>query len=486
MSTIQIKNLTFCYPSGSVPVFEQVNLNLDTDWKLGVVGRNGRGKTTLLRLLCGDYEYSGTIASAVPFAYFPYSVTHKERETGEILHEICPQAEEWELMRELSWLEAEPDIMWRPFETLSNGEQTKALLAALFLRDGEFLLIDEPTNHLDAAGRETVSAYLRRKRGFLVVSHDRRFLDGCIDHVLALERTGMTVCGGTVSAWMNDVKRRQSFEQTQNDRLKRDISRLKQAAKRTEIWSDRIEASKAGAVDKGYVGHRAAKMMKRSKTMEARQQRAIEQKSALLKDVETAQPLKLSPLSARTGPLVTCRRVQVNCDGRRICGPVSFTLECGQRIALDGKNGSGKSSLLKLVLGEPIAHTGTVAASSGLVVSYVPQDTAHLRGTLAEYARQCAVDESLLKTILRKLGMERAQLEKQMQEFSEGQKKKVLIARSLCEQAHVYVWDEPLNFIDMEARGQIEQLVRSFSPTMLFVEHDRAFRDSVATERVTL
>ena len=153
---------------------------------------------------------------------------------------------------------------------------------------------------------------------------------------------------------------------------------------------------------------------------------------------------------------------------------------------LDGRNGSGKSSLLKLLIGEQIEHTGLVQIASGLVISYVPQDTSHLCGTLSEFAEENKIDESLFKSVLSKLNLDQIQFGKNMQYFSEGQKKKVLIAKSLCEQAHLYVWDEPLNFIDVYSRMQIEQLIDAFSPTMIFVEHDSAFRDMIATKTVKL
>ena len=155
-------------------------------------------------------------------------------------------------------------------------------------------------------------------------------------------------------------------------------------------------------------------------------------------------------------------------------------------MALDGANGSGKSSLLKLLLGWDIDHRGTLSVGSGLVISYVSQDTSHLKGTLAELAQSSNIDESLFKTILRKMDLERVQFEKDVRDFSGGQKKKVLIAKSLCERAHLYVWDEPLNFIDVYSRMQIEALIRQFSPTMIFVEHDAAFREKIATRVVTL
>ena len=486
MSMIRVENLTFAYPSSYDNIFENVNFQIDTDWKLGFIGRNGRGKTTFLNLLLGKYEYHGKIQASVQFDYFPYPVSNKNRLTEDILSEVCPLAEEWELLRELSYLEVRDDVLWRPFFTLSNGEQTKVLLAALFLNDGHFLLIDEPTNHLDMKARETVSAYLKRKKGFILVSHDRCFLDGCVDHILSINRSNIEVQSGNFSTWFTNFQRQQEFELAQNERLQKDIRRLQQSAKRAAVWSERVEASKIGAADKGYVGHKAAKMMKRSKSIEARQQQTIEQKSALLKNMETAEALKIQPLNYHTDLLASLSNVVVYYDGISVCEPVSFEIRQGERIVLDGKNGSGKSSLLKLVVGQSIDYTGTVTLGSGLVISYVPQDTSYLCGTLSEFAEENNLDESLFKAILRKMDFERVQFEKDIKDFSGGQKKKVLIAKSLCEKAHLYVWDEPLNFIDVYSRMQIEQLITEFAPTMLLVEHDSVFRDTVASKIVNI
>jgi lincosamide and streptogramin A transport system ATP-binding/permease protein len=151
-----------------------------------------------------------------------------------------------------------------------------------------------------------------------------------------------------------------------------------------------------------------------------------------------------------------------------------------------GKNGSGKTSILKLILGEDIVCEGRLQIGSGLVISYISQDTSYLRGNLTDFARKENIEESLFKAILRKLDFERVQFDKDIAEFSEGQKKKVLIAKSLCQQAHLYIWDEPLNFIDVISRMQIEELLLKHKPTMIFVEHDRAFCDNVSTKKYFL
>lgn len=486
MSMIKAEHLTFSYPGSFDTIFEDVSFMIDTDWKLGFVGRNGRGKTTFLNLLMKKYEYSGKITASAEFDYFPYPVSDKSRMTEEILTEVCPLAEEWELIRELSYLEVDAEVLYRAFETLSEGEQTKVLLAALFLKEGHFLLIDEPTNHLDTKAREIMAAYLKKKKGFILVSHDRRFLDSCVDHILSLNRADIQVEKGNFSSWLEHFNRQQESELAQNLHLKKDINRLKQSARRSSGWSDQVEAEKIGAYDKGFVGHKAAKMMKRAKAIEARQQKAIEEKSKLLKNLETAETLKLMPLSYHADTLAVFSETAVCYDGRAVNKEVSFSVHRGERIVLEGKNGSGKSSLLKILLGMPVTHTGTVSVGSGLVISYVPQDTSHLRGNLSDFAEKHGLSEPLFKAVLRKLDFGRMQFEKDMADFSGGQKKKVLIAKSLCEKAHLYVWDEPLNYIDVYSRMQIEELILKFSPTMVFVEHDAAFRDAVATERVCI
>ncbi|WNQ11805.1 ABC-F type ribosomal protection protein [Paenibacillus aurantius] len=493
MSMIQVSHLTFAYEGSYDNVFEDVSFTLDTDWRLGLTGRNGRGKTTLLKLLMGQYEYVGTISAQVEFDYFPFSVEHPEYLTMDVIEEFYPDYVDWELRRELSLLQVSEDVLYRPFDSLSNGEQTKVMLAALFLKENHFLLIDEPTNHLDREARELVSQYLKTKSGFILVSHDRAFLDTSVDHILSINKTNIEIQQGTFSDWWEGKQRQDQYELAENEKLKKDIKRLAQAAERTNKWSHEVEKTKNGTlnsgskVDKGYVGHKAAKMMKRSKSLENRQQAAMEEKSALLKNIESSENLKLSQLTYHKTQLAELDRVSIYYGDKPVCTDVSFTIEKGERIALSGRNGSGKSSLLKLLVGEdPPTYTGTFRIGSQLKISYVSQDTSHLQGTLTEYANAYGVEESLFKAILRKLDFARIQFEKDISSYSGGQKKKVLLARSLCEEVHLHVWDEPLNFIDVLSRMQIEQLLLEYNPTMVFVEHDREFCRRMATKIVQL
>ncbi len=185
MSCITVTNLTFGYDGSYDMIFEHATFQIDTNWKIGLIGRNGRGKTTFLHLLLEKYEYSGTIVANTTFEYFPYPVDNTQMDTIEVIENICPNLAHGEIVRELSLLNVSDFVLYRPFATLSNGEQTKVLLAVLFLKENCFLLIDEPTNHLDTKARTAVSHYLKRKQGYLLVSHNRALLDACTDHILS-------------------------------------------------------------------------------------------------------------------------------------------------------------------------------------------------------------------------------------------------------------------------------------------------------------
>lgn len=495
MSLISVNNLTFCYEGSYDNIFEDVSFRIDTDWRLGFVARNGRGKTTFLNLLLGKEEYHGSITASVTFDYFPFPVEDKEVTTLELVENLYPDYEFWRICVELNRLHVDSDVFYRPFSTLSNGEQTKVMLAVLFAKENNFLLIDEPTNHLDMPTRELIKKYLKSKKGFILVSHDRDFLDDCVDHILAINKTDIEVCQGNFSSWWENKNRQEKYERAEDARLKKDIKRLKEAAQRTEKWADKVEATKIG-ISKGknpmkvnqkmrdYIGEESRRMQMRRKNLERRRNREIEEKTALLKNVETAEKLKLFPLRHSKEVLVRGKDVKVIYPAKEIALP-DFTVKNGCRMVLTGPNGCGKTSMIKAVLGQA-EYRGELETAAGLKISYVPQDAEFLKGSLNAYIEQKQLEESLFKALLRKLDFDRLQFEKNMEDYSGGQKKKVLLAESLCTQAHLYIWDEPLNFIDVFSRIQIEELILQFQPTLLMVEHDKAFVERTATQVLEL
>lgn len=492
MSLINVNNLTFGYDGSLKNIFENVSFNIDTDWKLGLIGRNGKGKTTFLKLLLDKYEYKGTISKNVEFDYFPFEIKNKERMTIEVVNEIAPNVEDWEIIKELNLLNTDTEILYRNFKLLSGGEQVKILLVSLFLKGNNFLLIDEPTNHLDNETRDSLVEYLKKKKGFILVSHDRNFLDKVVDHIISINNTNIDVQKGNFSSWQENKDRQDNFEMIQNEKLKKDITRLEIASKNTANWSNKVEKSKynttnsGSSVDRGYIGHQSAKMMKKAKVMEKRIEKAITEKSNLLNNVDRNDSLKIIPLESRKNQLIIANDLQIEYNGKYIFNKKSFEINNGDRVAIVGKNGIGKSSILKLIIGKEIKYSGILKVANDLKISYVSQSTENLKGNLNTYAQENKIDESIFKAMLSKMGISNMEFDKNITEMSEGQKKKILIAKSISESANLYIWDEPLNYIDILTRIQIEDAILKYKPTLIFVEHDETFIEKVATKIINL
>ena len=492
MSLISINNLTFSYEGSYKKIFENVSFNIDTDWKLGLIGRNGKGKTTFLKLLQGKYEYKGTISKNVDVDYFPFEVANKKRMSIEIVNEIAPNIEDWEIIKELNLLNTDTEILYRNFDLLSGGEQVKILLISLFLKGNNFLLIDEPTNHLDIETRNNIINYLKKKKGFILVSHDRNFLDKVVNHIIAINNTNIEIMQGNFSTWKENKDKQDYFEIMQNERLQKDINRLEIAYKKAAKWSNEAEKGKSKKynsethIDRGYEGHKASKMMKSSKVMEQRIEKAIDEKENLLRNIDRNDKLKLIPLISNKNPLVWVNNLQIKYNDKTIFNPVSFEVNNGDRIAIIGKNGIGKSSILKLILGENLQYDGDFKVVNDLKISYVSQNTDNLKGNLKSFAQENKIDESIFKAMLAKMGVSQNDFDTNIQDMSEGQRKKVLIAKSISEQANIYVWDEPLNYVDILTREQIEDMVLGYSATIVFVEHDERFVERIATKVVNV
>lgn len=508
MAQISVNNLTFYYEGSFDNIFENVSFSIDTNWKLGFIGRNGKGKTTFLHLLLGKYSYKGSIDNTTKFDYFPYQITERQMQlsASEFIEEIKTGCETWRVICELEQLGESAEILYRPYKILSPGERTKILLAVLFSGENDFLLIDEPTNHLDQAARENVKTYLTSKKGFILVSHDRDLLDACIDHVLVLNRKTIEVQNGNFSSWWENKQRKDQFAIAENEKHQREINNLKRAAKRTSQWADKNERTKIGfdpikehdrsLNTRAFIGAKTKKMQSRVKQIEKRIGRSIEEKEGLLKDLEMPADLKLIQLSHHKNTLVTMKDYSLKYSGtdHPVFTDLSFTIQKGERIALHGENGCGKSTLIKLLLQKTgtrntnltFLEKGICEVASGLTISYVEQDTAGLKGEVSEFCKIRDLDQSLFFSVLRQLDFERVQFSKNMEDYSEGQKKKVLLAASLLTPAHLYIWDEPLNYIDVFSRIQIEKLLLEYEPTMLFVEHDMRFREKAATKTIKL
>ena len=500
MSTIKITKLSFRYEDSSDNIFNDLNLNLDSSWKLGLVGRNGRGKTTFLNLLRGKMKGLGQIQSKLSFSYFPVEINNPDNIT---LYELQDQTsfEQWKLERELNLMDADPNLLWQPFDTLSGGEQTKVLLALSFTNKDAFPLIDEPTDHLDEDSREQVAQYLKKHdKGYIVVSHDRDFLNQVTDHILAIENTEIHLYQRNYAAYEDTKNKRDEFNREKNAKLKGKIKSLNNKSVQFNNWSDSIEAQKycgmktqhilnrRTRLNKGAIGHAAEKMMRKAKNVEHRMDKALNEKKGLMTNIEDVPDLTMNFHPNYHKTLLETQHLNLEIQGKKLFQDLNLVVQNHCVVSLEGKNGSGKSTFLKLLLGQArnVSYQGKFELTNGLSISYLPQDFTEYTGTLKEFANKQKISYEELLNNLKKMGFPRESFSTKIEEMSMGQQKRVAIAKSLVEPADLYLWDEPANYLDVFNQDQLIKLLKENKPAMLLVEHDQYFIQQVTRRRIHL
>jgi lincosamide and streptogramin A transport system ATP-binding/permease protein len=316
----------------------------------------------------------------------------------------------------------------------------------------------------------------------------------------------ISVQNGNFSVWWENKQRKDKFAVAENEKHQKEIQKLNRAAEQVSKWADKNERSKIGfdpikehdrsISTRSYIGSKTKKMQSRVKQMEKRIEREIEEKEGLLQDIESPKDLKLVQLTHHKKTLVNVKDYSLRYKDSKepVFEGMTFAIERGDRVTLSGKNGSGKTTIIRNILGKcnvtdsllNVEEDGICEVASGLIVSYVGQETVGLKGNITNYCKEHNLDKSLFCSILRQLDFERGQFLKNMEDYSEGQKKKVLLATSLLTPAHIYIWDEPLNYIDVFSRMQLEKLILEYQPTMLFVEHDTSFCEQIGTKVIEL
>ena len=500
MSNIRISNLSFRYDDSSENIFNNLNLNLDSTWKLGLVGRNGRGKTTFLNLLRGKLHGLGDIQTRLNFSYYPIKIADPANIT---LYELQKQAnfEEWELDRELNLMNVNPDLLWQPFNTLSGGEQTKVLLALSFTNKDSFALIDEPTNHLDEDSRQEISNYLgKHEKGYIVVSHDRDFLNQVTDHILAIENTEIHLYQGNFATYEDTKQKRDEFNRERNQKLKGEINELHQQKEQFYHWAQKVEARKnigrkyqhvlnrRTRLNKGAIGHAAAKMMKKSINARDRMDHKIQAKQGLMTNIEDIPELSMNFKANYHSTLLEIQHLDLQIDGKSLFKGLNLVVKNHGVVSLEGRNGSGKSTFLKMLLDKAptVKYQGKYELADGLSISYLPQDFTEYKGTLHNFAYEHKISYEELLNNLKKMGFPRASFVTPIEEMSMGQQKRVALAKSLVEPADLYLWDEPANYLDVFNQNQLIELLKKVKPAMLLIEHDEYFIEQVTDHRVRL
>ena len=372
--------------------------------------------------------------------------------------------------------------LWdRELSGLSAGQRVRLALAKVLLGEHDLILFDEPTNHLDVPAREWLEGYLGNiESAYVVASHDRRFLDAVAEKVAHLDRGSLSLYAGNYTAFREQRERAEEEGWHRYEKGRKQEKKLRRQAQDYRRWSAAGEKEKRGAADKGFVGHRAAKVMKRALVAQRRMEEAAD--GAKEDKPFEADGVKIAFAPSRGRGLLSVEGLTVGYPaGGMLAEGLSFDLSSGDRLAVLGPNGCGKTALLRTVVGEIPPLRGRARVSPSARVGYFDQDNRLPSPDATALEVVGAADETLARTVMGRMGVRRETVNKPARRLSSGERAKVLLARLVLGENDMLVLDEPTNHLDIETQDVLLGALVDFPGGVLFVSHDRHFVDELAT-----
>ncbi|HHT7225615.1 TPA: ribosomal protection-like ABC-F family protein [Bacillus cereus] len=508
MTICSVNNVTKSF--GGNIIFENISLEIKNGERVGLVGRNGSGKTTIFGLLTGMESLDagaihmkkgtriGHVAQIPKFdevltVYDVLSSAFKvEKELEKEMHALEKNmAEEQEqsslqkLMERygviqekfafLGGYEIEANIMKvanglqvtdlfsRVFTELSGGEQTKVSLAYMLLQKPDLLLLDEPTNHLDLFAVEWLEQFLKEYTGtVMVISHDRYFLDEVVTKIFDLEDGEIHVYHTNYSQFVEEKEERllQEFQAYQEQQKK--IKKMKEAIKRLREWANQANPPNEG-------------LHKRARNMERALERIEKLKRPILERKQMGLQFEGQERSGKD--VVVMKEVSKGFAGRPLFEQANLHVSFQERAAIVGRNGTGKTTLLKLLLEEINPDVGEIRIGSSVKIGYLSQHTyGNLKSNVLEAFREyVAVTEGEARHILAKFLFYGPAVFKKVTQLSGGEKMRLRLAQLMYQDINFLILDEPTNHLDIESREVLEEALEQYNGTILAVSHDRYF-----------
>jgi len=510
MIDISVSNLVKEFEVGN-KILNGLTFQVDTGERVGLLGPNGCGKTTLLRILTGavDHDEGDVVIapgkrigliSQIPVYPEGYTVEDVLDTAFEPLHAMEREMEA--LSRRMAQGESDPAILSRYdklsvafqsgggydtetnknkvcnglsipremrerlFDQLSGGEKTRVNLGRLILEDTDILLLDEPTNHLDLRATEWLEEYLEKFKGtVLAVSHDRFFLDKVVKRVIEIQEGRAEFYSGNYSFYAVEKERRYEERLRQYEKEQAKIEQLEKSAEQLRIWA--------------YSG--MDKTFKRAKSMEKR----IERMRTMDKPKrDRKMEVRFGEREFRGDEVLTVKELKKSFGPRTLFDHVNLEVEGGERIALLGDNGTGKSTLIKIIMGEESADSGKLRMGPTVKIGYLPQiiHFAHPERTLVDtmiYDLDCTAQTA--RNRLASFKFRGEDVFKPVSALSGGEQSRLRLCMLMDAKINLLILDEPTNHLDIQSREWIEEAVEEYEGNLLFVSHDRYFIDRFAT-----
>ncbi len=480
------------------PLFRRISFALEQGEKAALVGPNGAGKTTLIRACLGDVRLeSGEVQILGSYGYLPQTPIVEDegnvfqcviRERADLLQmqEQLRQLEETMALTPSEKVMEQYAALTESFEsqggyalealvrrilaglgleaemnslvtTLSGGQKTRLALCKLLLRSPELLILDEPTNHLDISALEWLEGYLRDYPGaLLIVSHDRYFLDRTVSRVFCLENGGLKGYTGNYSEY-------ELLKILENKTIGREAERLAYKIAKLEEY---VRRNKAGV---------------NSKQARGRESQLQKLKPIQVTKVDHGLSITLQSGGRSGDRVLLIESLSIIFGTRTLFQNVHLDLRRGDRVALLGKNGTGKTSILKAIL-DQVSFTGTIRLGANVKVAYYSQEHENLgtSGTVMDEIREVSkLKDPEIRSLLARFGFKNDDVFKLVSVLSGGEKSRLALCKLFLEQGNLLLLDEPTNHLDAETRGVLEEALQDYDGTVLVVSHDRYFLDKI-------
>ena len=491
-------------------ILDGLTFQVDSGERVGLLGKNGCGKTTLLRILTGQLDWDEGEVVLAPdkrvglisqIPVYPAGYTVEDvldtafrplREMEEEMEQLAARMERGEdpaLLRRYdqltaafeagggydtdtrknkvcSGLQIGPGMREQLFDRLSGGEKTRVNLGRLILEDTDILLLDEPTNHLDLKATEWLEEYLDKFKGtVLAVSHDRWFLDRVVDRVIEIQEGKAEFYSGNYSFYAVEKERRFEERQRQYEKEQAKIQQLEKAAEQLRIWA--------------YSGN--DKIFKRAQSMEKRIERM---RTTDRPTRERKMEVRFGEREFRGDEVLTIKGLSKSFGQRALFSGVDLEAVGGERIALLGDNGTGKSTLIKILMGEEGPDEGKIRMGPTVKIGYLPQiiHFDHPERSLLDtmlYELDCTAQTA--RNRLASFKFRGEDVFKPVSALSGGEQSRLRLCMLMDEKINLLILDEPTNHLDIQSREWIEEAVEEYEGNLLFVSHDRYFIDRFAT-----
>ena len=453
---IQLDNVTKYY--GERLIFRDVSLRIQDGEKIGIVGKNGAGKSTLLKVMTGAESFDAGTIDGIRAEDFGLAEQTPNFTAATLLDEMLTVgAEKFQARKVLFGLGFTESELEKNPNHFSGGERAKISLAKALLNEPRILILDEPTNHLDIYAIDFLEDFVKNYRGTVIaVTHDRHFLQNCVEKILDMENFRATLYPGNYEKFSQLKRERHAAQLKAYEKQQEEIAKLEDFVRRNKVRAS------------------TAKRARSRQTMLDRMERLEKPPSA-----ETAA-IKLHDAAESANRVLILDGVNF----RNVIKNFSAEIFRGEKIGLIGRNGVGKSTLLKIIVGELKADSGEIKIGNRVKVGYLSQGHEELNENLTpleELNYEFGLNDERARSELARLNLFAQVVEKPIADLSGGEKTRVALTKLILTGANFLILDEPTNHLDLPAREAIESALQTFDGTILIVTHDRWLLDKVTT-----